>query len=971
MRRLLLQALLLLIVCTASAQGVPFLKNFLAADYQANNQNYDIDVGADGTVFVANFEGLMYYDRAEWRILRTPGISRVTVTYCDNNGIVWVGGYNYFGRVERKANGELFLRRIGKPDVFRGEVVEIWKKNNKLYLLVSDGNIYKVEGEKVSLKNQINNDYLGFGMSVIVDTDSLDKSSDVVVMNDITQEEQLDNGLKALVKKGEGLIIANESGRHLYTITENDGLCSNDVNYVSYDGHGILWGATGKGVFALSVPSAFSRFSAKDGLIGEVMSIEYFDGKIYAGTTNGLFYQSGRSFVKVVGINHGCWQLVPSHQGLLAATANGVFVIAPGGVVRRLTNSATTSILNLGSYFYSGEMNGVYMQKADGSNRKKVSALETVTKILQDDEGVIWLQNIYGDVWRKKDSEKVFRPYHIKDYGDISSTIVQSGTKVLVIDAESKEPFPYPQFSYFDYNGVLWLTDNQGKSLYRWKKGKRLNDFRKLLYPINGMSIRSMYVNEKEIWLGNDNGLVVIAKNEQDVALQTKPVLRFRMVELRNDSILWGGYGDMPESLPELSSDERDLRFTYALDYAPLVGNTLYRYRLNNGNWSAWDNNHDADFINLPHGSYTLTIQARLATGELTDEVSMDFSIAYPFYMRWYMNLLYLLLVGLLVYAIFRYRLHRLNMEKQKLERIVKERTSEVVKQKDEIEEKSRSLEKALDDLNNAQHELIRQEKMATVGKLTQGLIDRILNPLNYINNFSKLSEGLVKDIEANIEDDKDNMDSENYEDTMDVLDMLRGNLQKVGEHGQNTTRTLKAMEEMLKDRSGGIVPMALVSVLRQDEDMLKNYYAEDIKKYGIKIIFNLPEQEIPINGNADQLSKMLMSLLGNAVYAVVKKASRGQAGAGQYVPEITLTTAVADQGKVSIAVHDNGIGIEDTIIDKVFDPFFTTKTTGEAAGVGLYLSREIVQNHGGDIQVKSVKNEYSEFTIVLPTTNA
>jgi signal transduction histidine kinase len=67
------------------------------------------------------------------------------------------------------------------------------------------------------------------------------------------------------------------------------------------------------------------------------------------------------------------------------------------------------------------------------------------------------------------------------------------------------------------------------------------------------------------------------------------------------------------------------------------------------------------------------------------------------------------------------------------------------------------------------------------------------------------------------------------------------------------------------------------------------------------------------------------------------------------------------------LTVYDNGIGIEDTIINKIFDPFFTTKTTGEAAGVGLYLSREIVQNHGGDISAKSVKNEYSEFTITLP----
>jgi signal transduction histidine kinase len=254
---------------------------------------------------------------------------------------------------------------------------------------------------------------------------------------------------------------------------------------------------------------------------------------------------------------------------------------------------------------------------------------------------------------------------------------------------------------------------------------------------------------------------------------------------------------------------------------------------------------------------------------------------------------------------------------------------------------------------------------MATVGKLTQGLIDRILNPLNYINNFAKLSEGLVKDVEANVEDEEDHMDKENYEDTMDVLDMLRGNLQKVSEHGQNTTRTLKAMEEMLKDRSGGIVPMDLVPVLRQDEEMLQTYFASDIKTHAIKTSFDISDAELRINGNAEQLSKTFMSMLGNSIYAVVKKAQKTA-----YVPEVTLK-AQADGDKVTIVIRDNGIGIEETIINKIYDPFFTTKTTGEAAGVGLYLSREIVQNHGGDIQVKSVKNEYSEFTIVLPALKA
>ena len=83
--------------------------------------------------------------------------------------------------------------------------------------------------------------------------------------------------------------------------------------------------------------------------------------------------------------------------------------------------------------------------------------------------------------------------------------------------------------------------------------------------------------------------------------------------------------------------------------------------------------------------------------------------------------------------------------------------------------------------------------------------------------------------------------------------------------------------------------------------------------------------------------------------------------------PELSLIVRHTGE-QLTLTVRDNGIGMESTIINKIFDPFFTTKTTGEASGVGLYLTREIIQNHGGDIQVKSKKDEYSEFTITLPT---
>ena len=156
----------------------------------------------------------------------------------------------------------------------------------------------------------------------------------------------------------------------------------------------------------------------------------------------------------------------------------------------------------------------------------------------------------------------------------------------------------------------------------------------------------------------------------------------------------------------------------------------------------------------------------------------------------------------------------------------------------------------------------------------------------------------------------------------------------------------------------------------------LKDYYKKEITQYGIKTHFREEVGQVIINGNAEQLSKTIMSLLANAIYAVIRKAQQIETG-GQdkktgerYSPEVSLLVEQIDN-VIQIKIRDNGTGIGENIIDKIFDPFFTTKTTAEAAGVGLYLSREIVQNHGGDIQVKSVKNEFSEFIITLPVKNA
>jgi signal transduction histidine kinase len=142
---------------------------------------------------------------------------------------------------------------------------------------------------------------------------------------------------------------------------------------------------------------------------------------------------------------------------------------------------------------------------------------------------------------------------------------------------------------------------------------------------------------------------------------------------------------------------------------------------------------------------------------------------------------------------------------------------------------------------------------------------------------------------------------------------------------------------------------------------MLEKYYAKEIAEHHIVVDFQIPAQEIVIKANPEQLSKSFMRFFVNSIYALEKKAQRTS-----YNP--TVSAKIDSDGKIiTIVIHDNGIGIEETIINKIFDPFFTTKPTGEASGVGLYLSNEIIQNYGGEISVKSIKDEFCEFTITLP----
>ncbi|MCD8178356.1 MAG: HAMP domain-containing histidine kinase [Tannerellaceae bacterium] len=330
------------------------------------------------------------------------------------------------------------------------------------------------------------------------------------------------------------------------------------------------------------------------------------------------------------------------------------------------------------------------------------------------------------------------------------------------------------------------------------------------------------------------------------------------------------------------------------------------------------------------------------------------------FYHDW-STLYVFLLIAVCGFQIAKWRFKKSLKQKEYLAKMVEERTIELRVQRDKVMKESKELSIAMEALAKAQDELVRNERMATVGNLTKGLLDRILNPVNYINNFAELSINLLKQIEQNITGEDTVMSKENYEDTVEILAMISGNLNKIAEHGVNTVRIVKDMEELLKDLKWHMVPADINNLCKVNLDIIAKQFENEIKQHNIKLNFSRLTLSLMIEMNIEQMSKLLIHLMKNSIYAIGRKAARES-----YEPQLSVELEKLNSS-ICIKVRDNGIGIEDNIKDKIFEPFFTTKPTAEATGIGLYLCREIVLNHSGVIKVESEKNKYTEVSITIP----
>lgn len=351
--------------------------------------------------------------------------------------------------------------------------------------------------------------------------------------------------------------------------------------------------------------------------------------------------------------------------------------------------------------------------------------------------------------------------------------------------------------------------------------------------------------------------------------------------------------------------------------------------------------------------------------GDLSEVVSSDFFQTYESYFKSAKLLSFMWMAAILfsqnrqAKVVEKERIKRLRedeinraiaIRKVELEVLVSERTAELTKQKEE-------LELALEELRNTQSQLIQSEKMASLGELTAGIAHEIQNPLNFVNNFSEVSNELLEEMTAE-------MDQGNNAEAQLILADLKKNLEKINHHGKRADSIVKGMLQHSRTSTGQKEPTD-INVLA-DEFMRLAYHglrAKD-KSFNAKFDSDFDDSIGKINVIPQDIGRVILNLLTNAFYTVnEKKKALGEA----FQPSVLITTKKVGKN-VEIKVIDNGNGIPAKAIDKVFQPFFTTKPTGSGTGLGLSLCYEIVtKGHGGELKVETKEGEGSVFTIHLP----
>jgi predicted ATPase/signal transduction histidine kinase/tRNA A-37 threonylcarbamoyl transferase component Bud32 len=284
--------------------------------------------------------------------------------------------------------------------------------------------------------------------------------------------------------------------------------------------------------------------------------------------------------------------------------------------------------------------------------------------------------------------------------------------------------------------------------------------------------------------------------------------------------------------------------------------------------------------------------------------------------------------------------------------------------------------QQALQDLQQAQLQIVQSEKMSALGNLVAGVAHEINNPVGFIAGNLQPAKDYIKDLLGLIDlyQQEYNNPSEIIEKEIEAIDLeyLQEDLPKLIDSMKlgvericSISTSLRTFSRADKDYK---VPFNIHEGIDSTILILKHRLKanddhpaiEVVKEYG-----NL----LPVDCFPGQLNQVFMNILANAIDALEESNQGSSFAEIQSQPNcITIRTEMKENQWAIIRIADNGVGMTQEVKQHIFDHLFTTKMVGKGTGLGLAIAHQIVtQKHGGTIEVNSVPSQGTEFAIVLP----
>ena len=273
------------------------------------------------------------------------------------------------------------------------------------------------------------------------------------------------------------------------------------------------------------------------------------------------------------------------------------------------------------------------------------------------------------------------------------------------------------------------------------------------------------------------------------------------------------------------------------------------------------------------------------------------------------------------------------------LEQRVRQRTAELAEANRRLRVEMEERRRAEEQVQQHQAELAHVARLSTVGEMVAELAHELNQPLSAISSYAQACKRLL------------------HGDGADQAEELSAALNQVSEQTDRAAEIVRRLRRFVAKAKPAETALDLNAVIRDVAELM----SIDARTAKAEVALELTEPLPPVVGDRIQLEQVLVNLMRNGFEALRES---------EYEPRrLTVRTTVdGRQGSVVVDVEDNGVGIRPEAADRVFDRFFTTKPDG--MGMGLSISRSIIENHGGRLWVAPASERGAAFRFILPIDN-